>query len=149
MGIKIIERNKRASFDFFLLEKYEAGIVLQGTEVKSLRAGKVSLTEAYVHLDEFGEVWLYNMNIAQYEFGNIHNHEEGRKRKLLLHKAQAAEIYHRMKAEKLTIIPTQIYFKDSKVKVEIALAKGKKQHDKRQTEAKRDVERKLRRGDYD
>lgn len=149
MGIKVIERNKKAGFDFFLLEKYEAGIVLQGTEVKSLRAGKVSLTEAYVHLDEFGEVWLYNMNIAQYEFGNIHNHEEGRKRKLLLHKAQAAEIYHRMKAEKLTIIPTQIYFKDSKVKVEIALAKGKKQHDKRQTEAKRDVERKLRRGDYD
>lgn len=149
MGIKVIERNKKAGFDFFLMEKYEAGIVLKGTEVKSLRAGKVSLSEAYVHLDEFGEVWLYNMNIAQYEFGNINNHEESRKRKLLLHKAQAAEIYHRMKAEKLTIVPTQIYFKDSKVKVEIALAKGKKQHDKRQTEAKRDVERQLRRGDYD
>lgn len=149
MGIKVIERNKKAGFDFFLLEKYEAGIVLQGTEVKSLRAGKVSLTEAYVHLDEFGEVWIYNMNIAQYEYGNINNHEESRKRKLLLHKAQAAEIYHRMKAEKLTIIPTQIYFKDSKVKVEIALAKGKKLHDKRDTQAKKDVERKLRRGDYE
>lgn len=149
MGIKVIERNKKAGFEFFLIEKFEAGIVLKGTEVKSLRAGKVSLSEAYVHVDEDGEVWLYNMNIGQYEYGNINNHEEGRKRKLLLHKEQAVDIYHRMKAERLTIVPTQIYFKESMVKIEIALAKGKQLHDKRATEAKRDVEKKLRRGDYD
>ena len=149
MGIKVIERNKKAGFEFFLIEKFEAGIVLKGTEVKALRAGKVSLAEAYVHIDEKGETWLYNMNIAQYEFGNINNHEEGRKRKLLLHKEQVLDIYHRMKAERLTLIPTQIYFKDSMVKIEIALAKGKQLHDKRATEAKRDVEKKLRRGDYD
>lgn len=147
MGIKIIAKNKRASFDYQLDDKTEAGIVLQGTEVKSLRDGKVTLGEAHITIDSNMEVWLYNMNIGQYEFGNRHNHEEARKRKLLLNRHEIEDFVHRMKTEKLTLIPTMIYFKDSNIKVEIALGKGKKLHDKRQDEAKKDVERQLRRGD--
>ncbi len=149
MGIKIIAKNKRASYDYFLEDKVEAGIMLQGTEVKSLRAGKCTLGESHITIDENGEVWLINMKIPQYEFGNINNHEEARRRKLLLHEKEIAKLYHKMKASRMTIVPTMIYFKGSLVKVEIALAKGKQQHDKRQADAKRDVERKLRRGIYD
>lgn len=147
MGIKVIAKNKRAGFDFHLEDKTEAGIVLSGTEVKSLRAGKVTLGEAHITIDANQEVWLYNMNIGQYEFGNRHNHEEARKRKLLLNRHEIEEFAHRMKTERLTLIPTMIYFKDSNIKVEIALGKGKKLHDKREDQAKKDVERKLRRGD--
>jgi SsrA-binding protein len=149
VGKKMIDRNKRAGYDFFLLEKFEAGIALRGTEVKSLRAGKVSLAESFITIDQNGEVWIQNMTIGHYDFGNINNHEEARKRKLLLNKTEISEIYHKTKAGALTIVPTSIYFKDSIVKIEIALAKGKKQHDKRHAEAERDVERKLRRQDYD
>ncbi len=149
MGIKQIARNKRAGYDFELKEKIEAGIALKGTEVKSLRAGKCNISESHITIDGNFEVWIYNMNIPQYEFGNIHNHEESRKRKLLLHKDQSKELYHQSKVGGLTLIPVQIYFKDSKVKVEIALAKGKKKHDKREADKKKDVERKLRRGDYE
>lgn len=148
MGIKVIAKNKRASYDYALEEKYEAGLSLKGTEVKSLRAGKVSLSEAYVAIDQYGEVWIHNMNIAHFEFGNQFNHNETRKRKLLLNKKEISEIYHKMKAGSMSIIPTHIYFKSSKIKLGIALGKGKKQHDKRHDKAKKDVERKLRRGDY-
>jgi len=149
MGIKIIAKNKRASYDYSLEEKYEAGMVLVGTEVKSLRLGKVSIAEAYITIDERGEMWAYNINIPQYEFGNINNHVENRKRKLLLHNKEILKIYHEMKAQNLTIVPTIIYFKGSRIKIEIALARGKKQHDKRQDQAKKDVQRKLQRGQYD
>lgn len=149
MGIKIIAKNKRASYDYFLEEKYEAGIMLKGTEVKSLRLGKVSIAESYVTIDKSGEAWIYNLNIPQYEFGNIHNQPEGRKRKLLLNKKEIEEIDHQVSAQRLTIVTTKIYFKDSKVKVEIALGRGKKKHDKRQDEAKKDIERKLRQGSYE
>ena len=149
MGIKIIAKNKRASYDYFLTEKFEAGLALQGTEVKSLRDGKVNIAESYVSIDTNEEAWIYNMNIPQYEFGNINNHEETRKRKLLLKKSEIKELYHQMKAGSLTIVPTIIYFKRSLVKLEIALGKGKKLYDKRQTEAKRDVERKIQRGQYE
>lgn len=149
MSIKVIAKNKRASFDFFLEEKFEAGVVLQGTEVKSLRNGKVSLTESYIAIDKNGEVWAYNINIPHYDFGNRNNHEEGRKRKLLLNKKEIVTLEHKVKTERLTIVPTMIYFKESKVKLEIALAKGKKLHDKRDVQAKKDVERKLQRGQYD
>ena len=149
MGIKIIAKNKRASFDYTLEKKYEAGIMLQGTEVKSLRLGKVSIAEAYIVVDDYGEAWAYNINIPQYEFGNINNHEENRKRKLLLHKKELSEIFHKMKAGGMTIVPTIIYFKGSKVKLEIALGKGKKMHDKRHDKAKKDVERKLQQRNYD
>jgi SsrA-binding protein len=149
MGIKIIGTNKRASFDFTLKEKFEAGIVLQGTEVKVLREGKVSLTESYVVIDNNDEVWAYNVNIPQYEFGNIHNHQEQRVKKLLLNKQEIVRIYHEMKSQQLSLIVTKIYFKDSKIKLEFALAKGKKLHDKRDSEKEKDVARKLRRGDYE
>jgi SsrA-binding protein len=149
MGIKVIVKNSRAGYDFFLEEKYEAGLVLQGTEVKSLRAGKATLAEAFVMIDGKGEAWLYNMSIPHYTHGNIHNHEESRKRKLLLHKDQINDINKRMAQKGLTLIPTSLYFKDSRVKCEIALAKGKKLYDKRDASAKKDVERKLRQGQYE
>lgn len=148
MGIKIICKNKRASFDFFLDEKWEAGLQLQGTEVKSIREGKVSLSEAYVGFGPNQELWLYNMYVAQYNFGNRFNHEENRKRKLLLHKKELEKIYHEMKVGQKTMVPTILYFKGSKIKLEFALAKGKKLHDKRADSAKKDVERKLRQGDF-
>jgi SsrA-binding protein len=149
MGIKIIAKNKRASYDYFLEEKYEAGLVLQGTEVKSLREGKVSIAEAYIAIDNSGEAWVYNIKIPLYEFGNINNHQEDRKRKLLLNSKEIYDIAHRAKAKNLSIVATSIYFKNSTVKLGIALGKGKKQHDKRQDQAKKDVERNLRRGNTD
>lgn len=147
--MKIIGTNKRAGFDFILKEKFEAGMVLQGTEVKVLREGKVSLNEAYVVIDNEGEVWAYNVLIPQYAFGNIHNHQENRIKKLLLNRQEIARIYHEMKSQNLTLVVTKIYFKDSKVKLEFALGKGKKLHDKRESDKERDVQRKLQRGNYD
>ncbi len=149
MGIKIIGTNKRAGFDFTLKEKFEAGIVLQGTEVKVLRLGKVSLNDSYVAIDGQGEVWAYNLLIPQYSFGNIHNHQEQRVKKLLLKRLEITRLYHEMKTQQLSLVITKIYFKDSKVKCEFALAKGKKLHDKRDAEKEKDVQRKLQRGQYD
>jgi SsrA-binding protein len=149
MGIKIISKNKRANFDFSLLEKFEAGVQLKGTEVKVLRDGKVNLNEAYVIIDQNNEMWAYNVLIPHYAFGNLHNHEEQRVKKLLLNKKEIARIYHEMKSKNLAIIVTMIYFKESKVKIEIALARGKKLHDKRDAEQKRDVERNIRRGNFE
>ncbi len=149
MGIKIIGTNKRAHFDYSLQESFEAGIALQGTEVKVLRLGKVSLNESYVAIDAKGEVWAYNLLIPQYSFGNIHNHQESRVKKLLLKRVQITKIYHQMKTQNLSLVVTKIYFKDSKVKLEFALAKGKKLHDKRASEKEKDVSRKLQRGNYD
>ncbi|MCP4912188.1 MAG: SsrA-binding protein SmpB [Oligoflexia bacterium] len=148
MGKKIIAKNKRASYDFALEDRFEAGLVLQGTEVKSIRAGKVTIAESYITIDNNMEAWIYNMNVAHYEFGNINNHDERRKRKLLLNRKEIETIFHEMKSKNMTIVPTIIYFTNNRVKLEIALAKGKKMHDKRQDKAKKDVERKLRRGDY-
>lgn len=147
--MKIIGTNKRAGFDFTLKEKFEAGVVLQGTEVKVLREGKVSLNEAYVVIDAQGEVWAYNVLIPQYAFGNIHNHQEGRVKKLLLNRQEINRIYHEMKTQNLALVVTKIYFKDSRVKLEFALGKGKKLHDKRESDKERDVQRKLQRGNYD
>lgn len=149
MGIKVIVKNSRAGYDFFLEEKYEAGLVLQGTEVKSLRAGKATLTEAFVTIDNDGEAWIHNLVIPHYAFGNINNHVENRKRKLLLNRDEINDINKRMAQKGLTLIPTQLYFKDSRVKCEIALAKGKKLYDKRDASAKKDLDRKLRQGNYE
>lgn len=148
-GIKIIVKNKRASFDFFLKEKIEAGIELKGTEVKSLRTGNANLNDAFVTIDDKMEAWLYNMNISHYAFGNLHNHEEARKRKLLLNRKEIENLKTACKLEGLSIIPTMIYFKNSYVKIEIALAKGKKLYDKREAQATKDVERKLRQGNFE
>ena len=149
MGMKIIGTNKRAGFDYSLKEFFEAGMVLRGTEVKVLRDGKVNLQEAYVMIDNNGEVWAYNVLIPHYAFGNIHNHTEGRVKKLLLNKVQIARIYHQMKTQQLSLVVTKIYFKDSLVKLEFALAKPKKLHDKRESDKERSVQRNLQRGNYD
>lgn len=149
MGVKIICKNQRASYDYFLEEKYECGVSLLGTEVKSLRQGKATINEAFVTIDSKGEVWLQNATIPHYDFGNINNHPETRRRKLLLKREQIQQIEKKMATKGYTIIPLALYFKDSLVKCEIALAKGKKLFDKRDTTAKRDVERKLRQGQYD
>lgn len=148
MGIKIISKNKRATYDYTFEETFEAGLVLQGTEVKTLREGKVTMAEAYISVDENQEAWIYNMTIPHYKWGNINNHDETRKRKLLLNADEIHRIYHEMKASRLTIVPVKLYFKNSNIKMQIALARGKKQHDKRQDKAKKDVERKLQQRDY-
>jgi SsrA-binding protein len=148
-GIKIIVKNARAGYDFFLEEKIEAGIELKGTEVKTLREGKATINEAFVTIDSAGEAWIHNLTIPQYTFGNINNHEETRKRRLLLHKDEIMELNKKMGMKGLTLIPTMLYFKKSRVKCEIALAKGKKIYDKRETLAKKDVERKIRQGQYE
>lgn len=149
MGIKIICKNQRAGYDYFLEEKYECGVALAGTEVKSLRNGKGKIDEAYVAIDSQGEVWLQNATIPHYEFGNINNHPETRKRKLLLKREEIIQIEKKMATKGYTVIPLALYFKDSLVKCEIALAKGKKLFDKRDSAAKKDVERKLRQGQFE
>ncbi len=147
-GIKIIAKNKRAHFDYFLSDKTEAGLCLQGTEVKSLRDGKVSLAEAFVTIDQKFELWLINMTIPHYSHGNQFNHDPTRKRKLLVHKKEARQLFKTMQMKNLTLIPTALYFKKSRVKLEIALAKGKKLYDKRQVEAKKSAEKKIKQKDY-
>jgi SsrA-binding protein len=149
MGIKIISKNSRAGYDYFLEEKYECGLSLQGTEVKSLRQGKAIINDGFVTIDSNNEVWLQNVTIPHYDFGNINNHPETRKRKLLLKKEEITQIQRKMAIKGYTLIPTAIYFKDSLAKCEIALAKGKKIYDKRDTAAKKDVERKLRQGNFE
>jgi SsrA-binding protein len=149
MGIKIICKNSRAGYDYFIEDKYECGIALQGTEVKSLRQGKGIINEAFVTIDNDGEVWLQNATIPHYEFGNINNHPETRRRKLLLRREQIHQIEKKMAVKGYTLIPLSMYFKESLVKCEIAMAKGKKLYDKRDTAAKRDVERKLRQGQFE
>ena len=134
---KIIASNKKARHAYFLDEYFEAGIALVGTEVKSLRAGGCSLKEAWVRIQN-GEIWIYQMHIAPYEKGNIMNKDPLRPRKLLLHKAEILKLEQKMKEKGYTIVPVEAYFKDSKVKIEIALARGKKLYDKRADIAKRD-----------
>ena len=134
MGIKIIAKNKRAGYDFFLEEKFEAGMVLQGTEVKSLRQGHCKLSEAFCTIDKNNEVWINNLNIPQYEFGNIANHEPRRVRKLLLKRQELKKLEKKVKEKGLTIVPVRLFIDDREfAKIEVALAKGKKVYDKRAT----------------
>ena len=149
MGVKIICKNQRAGYDYILEEKYECGISLLGTEVKSMRQGKGIINDAIVVMDSQGEAWLQNSTIPHYDFGNINNHSETRKRKLLLKREEIHQIEKKMATKGYSLIPLTLYFKDSLVKCEIALAKGKKLFDKRDTAAKKDVERKLRQGQYE
>lgn len=149
MSIKIICKNQRAGYDYFIEDKFECGMALLGTEVKSMRQGKGIINDAYVVIDSQGEAWLQNATIPHYDFGNINNHSETRKRKLLLKREEIHQIEKKMATKGYTLIPLALYFKDSLVKCEIALAKGKKLFDKRDTAAKKDVERKLRQGQFD
>jgi SsrA-binding protein len=141
-NIKIIATNRKASFEYFLMEKFEAGIALQGSEIKSIRAGQVSIQEAYVDLPDGQEAWLVESHIAPYEqAGQYFNHEPKRRRRLLLHKKQIRELWNNVRMKGMTVVPTRVYLKDGRAKVEIALAKGKKAYDKRATIAKRDEAR--------
>ena len=149
MGIKIIAKNKKAGYNYSLTQTYEAGIQLRGTEIKSIRNGRCHITEAYVALDSAMEVWIYNMYIAHWTHGNVNNHEETRKRKLLLNKKEIINLSNHVNIEGQTIVPTKVYLKKNLAKVEIAVGKGKKIHDKRQDKAKKDIERKLRQKNYD
>jgi SsrA-binding protein len=139
-GQKVIASNRKARHDYSILDTYEAGLVLQGTEVKSLREGKASLADAFATVDD-GEVWLRNVHIPEYTQGTWTNHTPRRTRKLLLHRGEIEKLIGKTKESGLSLVPLSMYFKDGKVKVEIALAKGKKAYDKRQTLAKRDAQR--------
>ena len=139
-GVKLVSNNKKAYHDYFIEEKYEAGISLAGTEVKSLRMGKCSLKESFIRVEN-GELFIYGMHISPYEKGNIFNKDPLRVRKLLLHRHEINRIAGQMTQKGYTIVPLQVYFKGSLVKVEIALARGKKLYDKRQDIAKKDMRR--------
>ena len=141
---KLIANNKKAYHDYFILEKYEAGIVLHGTEVKSLRMGKCSIKEAFIRVEE-GEMYIYGMHISPYEKGNIFNKDPLRVRKLLLHKKEILKIFGKMKEQGTAAVPLKVYFSGSLVKVEIGLAKGKKLYDKRADIAKKDQKREAQR----
>lgn len=136
--------NRKARHDYDILETYETGIALVGTEVKSLRVGKANLKDSYAALKN-GEVWLYGVHISPYSHGNIFNHNPERDRKLLLHRREIRRLIGKTKQSGLTLVPLRMYFKRGKAKVELALARGKRQYDKRQAMARRDAERDLRR----
>ena len=137
---KLIANNKKAYHDYFILEKYEAGLVLHGTEVKSLRMGKCSIKEAFIRVED-GEMYIYGMHISPYEKGNIFNKDPLRVKKLLLHKYEINKLLGKIKEKGYTLVPLQVYFKDGKVKVEIGLARGKQLYDKREAIAKKDQRR--------
>jgi SsrA-binding protein len=151
MGIKVVATNRKARHNYFLLDTFEAGISLLGSEIKSIRNGQISIKEAYVRVDE-EEAWLVDAHIAHYIQANRNNHEPKRPRKLLLHKKEILRLYNDVRKKGITIIPTRVYLKNGRAKVEIASARGKKQYDKRQAIAKRDAEREInrqmRRQDY-
>ncbi|HVT20809.1 MAG TPA: SsrA-binding protein SmpB [Mycobacteriales bacterium] len=143
-GRKLIAQNRKARHDYAIEDVYEAGLVLMGTEVKSLRMGRASLVDSYATVRD-GEVWLENLHIPEYTQGTWTNHEPRRRRKLLLHRAEIAKLVGKTKESGLTLVPLQLYFKDGKVKVEIALARGKRAYDKRQSLAARDAAREIER----
>ncbi|MBE5895828.1 MAG: SsrA-binding protein SmpB [Lachnospiraceae bacterium] len=143
-GVKLVANNKKAYHDYFIEDKYEAGMALVGTEVKSLRQGKCSIKESYIRIEK-GEVYVVGMNISPYEKGNIFNRDPLRTRKLLLHKSEINKLIGDSSEKGYTIMPLQVYFKDGKAKIEIGLAKGKKNYDKRQDIAKKDMRREVER----
>ena len=139
-GLKIISNNRKARFNYFFREFYEAGIVLKSSEVKSLRDGKANISESYA-FDENGEIYLVNSHIPSYKESSYNNHDPKRNRKLLLNKREINKLIGRINREGFTLIPTKLYFKKGKAKVEIAVSKGKREYDKRQTKKKRDWHR--------
>ena len=143
---KLVANNKKAYHDYFIDEKYEAGMVLHGTEVKSLRMGKCSIKEAYIRIEN-GEVWVYGCHISPYEKGNIFNKDPLRPKKLLLHRSQIDKLFGQIKEKGYTIMPLQVYFSEGRAKMEIGLARGKKNYDKRdaiaEKQSKRDIDRAL------
>ena len=148
MSVKILTTNRRARFEYEILETREAGIELKGTEVKSIRMGRINLTEGFCRISENMQALLQNVHISPYDFGNRHNHDPLRPRRLLLHREEIRRLYGKIREQGLTLIPLKLYLKKGRIKLEVGLAKGKKLHDKRETikrrEAQRDVERSLR-----
>jgi SsrA-binding protein len=143
-GVKVVSNNRRAGHDYLLLDKFEAGLVLTGTEIKSVRANRVNLQRSYVE-NRNGELWLVEAHIAVYEHGNRENHEPNRPRKLLLHRREINKIVSQLAEKGLTVVPTKLYLKDGRAKVEVALAKGKKLFDKRAALAKKESSRQVER----
>ena len=144
MSIKVIATNRKARHQYQFYDTYEAGLVLRGSEIKSIRAGRVSLQEGFVTF-EGGEAWLVNVHIAPYDPASRQNHDPRRRRKLLLHRREIDRLAGRVQEKGFTVVPTKLYLKDGRAKVEIALVRGKKQYDKRQTLAKRDSKRRIER----
>jgi SsrA-binding protein len=138
-GIKILSDNRQAGHNYFLFDRYEAGLVLAGTEVKAAKTGKVQLKDAYAEITG-NEAWLVNAHISEYSHGNRENHMPGRKRKLLLHRAEINKLLGKTREKGLSLVPTKLYLKNGRVKCEFALAKGKKFHDKRESERTREME---------
>ncbi|MGA1598313.1 MAG: SsrA-binding protein SmpB [bacterium] len=145
MSIKILVTNRRARFDYEVLQTIEAGIELRGTEVKSIREGKVNLTEGYCRVGEDLQAYLLNVHVSPYDFGNRHNHDPLRERRLLLHRQEIRRLYGQVREQGLTLIPLKLYLKKGKVKLELGLVRGKRQHDKRETMKKRDAQREIER----
>ncbi len=144
MGVKVVANNRKAHFEYFLLEHFEAGLALQGSEIKSIRAGQMSLQEAYVDISDDGrQAWLVNAHIAPYDPASRFNHDPLRPRRLLLHKSEIRELWEAVRQKGVTIVPVQVYLKEGRAKLDMAIARGKKLYDKRQTIAKRDAEREL------
>jgi SsrA-binding protein len=142
LAVKVIATNRKARYEYRFHDTVEAGLVLVGSEIKSIRAGRVSLREGFV-LFEAGEAWLVNVHIAQYDPASVQNHEPKRRRKLLLHRREIDRLQRRVQEKGFTVVPTRLYLKDGRAKVEIALARGKKQYDKRQVIAERDSKRQM------
>jgi len=144
MTEKIVTTNRKARHDYHIVDTMEAGIVLKGTEVKSIRLGKVNLKDSYATIKN-GELFLIGMHISPYDFGNIFNHDPERERKLLMHRREIRKLFGKVQIQGMTLVPLKLYFKKGKVKVQLALASGKKQFDRRHDIAKRDAEREMRR----
>jgi len=144
VSVKVVATNRKAGFEFFLLERFEAGLSLRGSEIKSLRAGQISLSEAYVRVDG-KEAWLIDAHIAPYEQANRFNHDPKRARRLLLNRREIRELWDAVRQKSMTVVPTRVYLKEGRAKLEIAIAKGKKLHDKRQVIANREAEREIER----
>jgi len=140
MDIKVVSTNKKARFEFFILETFEAGLVLKGTEIKSVRNGQISLQEAYVRTNG-AEIWLVGAHVAPYEHASAFQHDPKRDRKLLMHKKEIRKLFDEVRIKGMTLVPMRIYLKGGRAKLEIGLAKGKKQFDKRESIKERDVER--------
>ena len=143
--IKVVATNRKAGFEYFLLEKFEAGLSLRGSEIKSIRAGQISLVEAYVEI-EAGQAWLKGAHVAPYEQASRNNHDPLRPRRLLLNKREIRQMFNAVRQKGMTIVPTRVYIKEGRAKIEISLARGKKMRDKREVIAKRDAEREARVG---
>jgi len=143
-GVKVVATNRKARHEYFLLEMYEAGLELHGSEIKSIRAGQISLAEAYVQVEEH-QAWLVDAHIAPYEQASHFNHEPRRPRRLLLHRSEIKDLWDAVRQKGVTVIPTQVYLKEGRAKLQIAIGKGKKLYDKRAAIAKRDTQREIER----